>query len=340
MQTWRTTINGLEAIAEAHNDATLFLDEISEVDAREAAETAYLLGNGMGKQRMSRTIGARKKLRWRLLFVSSGELTLAEHAASASKRTRGGAEVRLLNIDADAGVGQGIFENLHGAESPDAFARDMKEAALRSYGSPFRRFLKRVVRDRGRVASFVEGVRKAFIKTCVPSEAPGEIRRAAHRFALIGAAGELATRWRLTGWQKYEAIHAAKRSFRELLATRSSPGASDADAGVRAVRAFILTHANSRFETIQQVHYSRSEIIRERAGFVRLEGREAREYYIFPETFRREVCNGHSHRAVLKELDTRGYLRRTPPDLTLKPNLPGIGRTRVYCIRASILKGD
>jgi uncharacterized protein (DUF927 family) len=28
VQTWRTTINGLEATAEAHNDGTLFLDEL------------------------------------------------------------------------------------------------------------------------------------------------------------------------------------------------------------------------------------------------------------------------------------------------------------------------
>lgn len=31
-QTWRTTINGLEATAEAHNDGTLFLDELAQVD--------------------------------------------------------------------------------------------------------------------------------------------------------------------------------------------------------------------------------------------------------------------------------------------------------------------
>jgi uncharacterized protein (DUF927 family) len=52
----------LEAIAELHNDLTLFLDELAQMDAREAAETAYLLGNGSGNTRMSRNMGARKKL--------------------------------------------------------------------------------------------------------------------------------------------------------------------------------------------------------------------------------------------------------------------------------------
>ncbi len=53
VQSWRATANGLEAIAELHNDLTLFLDELAQMDAREAAETAYLLGNGSGKMRMS-----------------------------------------------------------------------------------------------------------------------------------------------------------------------------------------------------------------------------------------------------------------------------------------------
>ena len=80
VQSWRTTANGLEAVAELHNDLTLFLDELGQMDAREAAATAYLLGNGSGKTRMSRNIGARKKLSWSLLFVGAGEVTLADHA--------------------------------------------------------------------------------------------------------------------------------------------------------------------------------------------------------------------------------------------------------------------
>lgn len=123
-------------MAELHNDLTLFLDELSQIDPREAVETAYLLGNGSGKTRMSRNVGARKKLVWSLLFVSAGEITLADHAQTAGKRTKGGAEVRLINIDSDAGAGMGLFENIHGAASPDAFARQLKGPAKRFYGTP------------------------------------------------------------------------------------------------------------------------------------------------------------------------------------------------------------
>jgi putative DNA primase/helicase len=56
VESWRTTGNGLEAIAANHNDLTLFLDELAQMDAREAADIAYLLGNGTGKSRMTKAI--------------------------------------------------------------------------------------------------------------------------------------------------------------------------------------------------------------------------------------------------------------------------------------------
>jgi putative DNA primase/helicase len=74
------------------------VDELAQADPRDVSETAYLLTNGQGKARMTRAISTRRKLSWRLLFVSAGEVTLAEHAATAGRRTKSGAEVRLLNI--------------------------------------------------------------------------------------------------------------------------------------------------------------------------------------------------------------------------------------------------
>ncbi len=47
-------------MAESHNHGTLFLDELAQVDPREAAEAAYLIANGQGKGRMTRDLGARK----------------------------------------------------------------------------------------------------------------------------------------------------------------------------------------------------------------------------------------------------------------------------------------
>lgn len=340
LQTWRTTINGLEAIAEAHNDGTLFLDELAQVDPFDAASTAYLLGNGQGKARMTRGIGGRVRLRWTLLYISTGETTLAEHAASAGKTTKGGAEVRLLNIAADAGQGCGLFENLHGTKSADAFAREMKEAAVQHYGAPFRLFLKRLTRERTEVELVIRKTRETFITRFVPAGATGEVMRAADRFALIAAAGELATEWELTGWQRGEALASAKRCFREWVKGRGTTGASDMEAAVRQVRAFLELNGSSRLQLLSPASLdSDAERIIHRAGFKRLNDEGETEYIILPEVFRTEVCRGYSYSAVLKELDERGFLMREKPNMTIKRQLPEFGKIRVYCIRAAILDG-
>ena len=79
MQSWRATANGLEAVAAQHNDSLLCLDELKQVDAKEAGEIAYMLANGSGKGRADRAGFARARQTWRLLFLSNGELSLEEH---------------------------------------------------------------------------------------------------------------------------------------------------------------------------------------------------------------------------------------------------------------------
>ena len=345
-QTWRTTINGLEATAEAHNDGTLILDELAQVDSRDAAEKAYLLANGQGKARMTRTIAARRKLLWTLLIVSSGELTLAEHASSAGKQVKGGVEVRLINIEADAGRGFGLFENLHGVESAEQFVHLLKQAAQHCYGAPIRAFLECLVKDRTAAERKVRALRAAFLHENVPSGATGEVKRVADRLALIAAAGELATEWGITGWSVGEAAEAAQRCFLDWLKRRGTTGASDVEAGFRQVRAFIVANGSSRFQaTGNAAHTTEGNddvpVVRERVGFRRWNSRnEEIEYLIFPDAFKEQVCKGQSSRAVLQELDKRGFLVRDGQNMTIKARLPEVGSARVYCIRGAILGGD
>jgi putative DNA primase/helicase len=345
VQSWRATVNGLEAIAEAHNHGTLFLDELAQVDPREAAEAAYLIANGQGKGRMTRELTSQKKLSWTLLFVSAGELTLAEHVSSAGKRTKGGAEVRLLNIQADAGKGWGMFENLHGALSPEAFVRQVKEAALQCYGAPIRRYLRHLATDRAVAMRVIHKARERLGQS-VPLEAAGEARRAADRFALIGVAGELATQWGLTGWKEGESVESAQRCFNEWMESRGTVGNSDLEAAIRQVCGFIGAHGASRFQALRPSSHRNHDTsavnrhpMSNRAGFSRLNAATHEpEYLILPETFRTEVCAGQDFMAVARELAKRGFLVREGTNLTIKPRLPEMGSTRVYCIRAAVLE--
>ena len=343
VRTWRATTNGLEAVAELHNGLCLFLDELAQVDARDAAETAYLLGNGTGKSRMSRNIGARKNLQWNLLFVSAGEITLAEHAQTVGKRVKGGAEVRLLNIDADAGAGLGLFENLHGAESADAFARQRNDAARRFYGAPPRTYLEYLVRNRAAVEKAIRSFQADFLSRHVPADASGEVFRAAQRFAVIATAGELATDAGITGWKSDEAIAAAARCLESWIAGRGTAGAADAEAAIRQVKSFIEVNGSSRFQPAKPRVSSGGEPIPDRimnrAGFrVDDENGDAVEYLVLEEVFRGEVSKGFDHQFVARTLRDRGYLNTQPPHLTKKRPLPEVGDVRVYSVSPSILE--
>lgn len=75
------------------------------------------------------------------------------------------------------------------------------------YGSPLRAFIRRVRESWAEIESYVRAAREVFIRRYVPAHATGEVKRAADRFSLIGAAGELATEYGLTGWREAEARH-------------------------------------------------------------------------------------------------------------------------------------
>ncbi len=137
-----------------------------------------------------------------------------------------------------------MFEDLYGASSAELFVRQLREAALNCYGSPLRSYLRLLVEDQSLAVRIIRSARESVGQT-MPSEAAGEVRRAADRFALIAAAGELATQWGLTGWQAGESIEAANRCFTEWIDGRGTLGNSDVEAGIRQVRAFIGAHGTS-----------------------------------------------------------------------------------------------
>jgi putative DNA primase/helicase len=312
VETWRTTANGIEATAETHNDLLLVLDEIGQLDPHDAADAAYLLANGQGKGRMTRTIVLRRRLGWRLLFLSAGELTLADHSASAGRRTRGGAEVRLLNIDADAGAGMGLFQDLHGCASGDAFAGLLKERAQKYYGAPIRAFIENVVKRRAEIVKLWRDYRNAFVSEYVKEAASGEVKRAAERLALIAYAGEIATQWGITGWTKDESKSAAGSALQNWIQTRGGTGQADDETALRQVRRFIEANGASRFELAERRQDKDGNEFRERvvnrAGY--REPGDDGEYWILLEVWRIDVCAGLDYKAVARVIDKAGFYPR------------------------------
>ncbi|MBU1230308.1 MAG: DUF927 domain-containing protein [Proteobacteria bacterium] len=218
---WRATDNGLEGIAAAHCDALLCLDEMGQAGSRVVSEVAYMLANGQGKGRARRDGQARKPHTWRLLYLSSGEVTLADKVAEDGKgRVKAGQTVRVVDIIADAGAGHGLFEKLHGRASADLFARQLKEASDNFYGTPLRAFLQAVVADRDNITLQTQKIMRTFEVDNCPEGADGQVRRVCGRFALMAAAGELGISLGVMPWPPGEALTAAATCFRSWIAHR------------------------------------------------------------------------------------------------------------------------
>ena len=368
LQRWRTTDNALEAIAAQHCDALLVLDELAQVDAKTAGECAYMLANEASKSRATRNGAPRPRLSWRLVFLSAGELSLADHMAEGARRARTGQEVRMVDIPADAGAGHGLLENLHGIEGGgSAFSRQIVEAASRCYGTPGRAWLQWLTEHTDTLRADVRTRMQALAGQIIPEAAGGQVQRVGLRFALVGAAGEMATAAGLTGWPAGEAAQAARACFNAWLATRGGTGDGEAVAMLRQVRLFLEAHAEGRFTWWHRAHDDHASKTLHRAGYRRMVGEDGQavktdadherrygermhsgaaesisvEYFVLPEVFRTEVCKGFDHAAVCRTLFEFGCLK---PDASgrfdCKPRLPLMGLVRCYRISPEIFTLD
>lgn len=328
---WRGTVNGLEGLATLHNDGLLILDEIGQIDPAAAGDAAYLLANGQGKARANRNGLARAAQRWRLLFLSAGEESLSAVMARAGKKSSAGQEIRLADIEADAGAGMGIFETLHDISTAAALASAIKEACDKYHGTIGKAWLNHLTENRAQLAACITCDIKNFLAEVVPAGAAGQVERVARRFALVGIAGELATHYKLTGWAQGEAIQAARKCFAAWLESFGGSGNREERAILTQARAFLEEHGASRFEDQSAFHGQR---IPNRVGFYRNGADGEREFLVLPDAFREEVCLNFDEKAVKKTLIEAGLLL---PAKDGKPSqvvrLPGLGSSRVYVIR-------
>ncbi len=356
MQRWRTTDNALELVAAQHCDALLILDELGQVDGRVAGECAYMLANETSKGRAQRGNGLRARLTWRLLFLSAGELGLADHMAEAMKRARVGQEVRMVDLAADAGAGMGAFEELHGRDGGAALATELGRATAATYGAPARAWIEWLAPQwqglHKRLRERTDALRAAW----VPEGASGQVERVAARFALVAVAGELATNAGLTGWPAGESERAARKCFESWLAQRGGAGNAEVRLMLRAVRRFIEAHGSGRFAWTHKTLTDGNDKTLQRAGFRRLVSKDGKavakseweidvangdaqiEYLVLSETFRTEVCAGFDpHAVACALLDHECLIAPERGRMNSSVYVPGEGNVRCYRIPPAIM---
>lgn len=341
VRSWRATSNGLEGVALGHCDTLLCLDELSQLQARDAGEAAYMLGNGSGKARSARDGSARRAASWRVMFLSSGEISLADKIAEdgRARKLAAGQQVRIIDLPADAGAEMGMFERLHDFSTPEALARHLREATQQHYGVAARTYLSAVVPQIADLQGHVSKITKAFCEAYVPVGADGQVERVAQRFALIAAGGELATRAKILPWQPGEAVAASGRCFEDWVAQRGGCEPAEERQGIEQVRAFLLANGMARFIPAWEEDADKRIPIRDVAGYRQKTG-DGWEYFVTSPAWK-EICAGLDARRLASVLVARGFISAADgPHHSKVIRVPGHGRLRLYHVNSTFLEGD
>jgi hypothetical protein len=90
-------------MAAAHKDMPMCLDEIGEANSRELGQAIYQLAGGMGKRRMSADATQREAKSWRIILLSTGEISIAD--ALQHRTLSGGRQMKSAKrTSTDAGT--------------------------------------------------------------------------------------------------------------------------------------------------------------------------------------------------------------------------------------------
>jgi len=324
---WDGTRASFEALAESRSDQLLCLDEIGMANDQ-IGDLIYMISNGASKARMNE-----QRRQWRVLSLSTGEVSLSEVMQKLKMTPMAGQEARLLDVQIEPvpgkmyrGVRLGAVENVHGFFNSRALADHLKAATRANYGV-FSEYVKLLVRRRVRCGKVARRLVAQFVLNATPPRSNGQIGRAINRFAVIAAGGELASSFGLTGWAKGEATDAAMKCFRAWY--EHYQNYDPVSRSVGTVRKFLSANAD-RFQDLGRG----VEPVEDRVGY-----RKKGLYLISPETFRETICAGLVADETAKVLETAGYLKTSGTNrLMYSHRVPASSSPqRFYAVRDSIL---
>lgn len=334
VKTWRSTDNALEGTASEYNDSFLPLDEVSECDPKIIGKSSYMLANGQGKGRSTTTGHNRIAKTWRIMFLSNGEESLQNLMAQAGQKTNAGIEVRIAHIDADAGKGLKTFDSLVLADTGAAQADKINELSHSYYGSAGIAWLEHITTDKAATTATAKQLVDDFMSKY--SDLAPQAHRVARRFAIVAAAGEMATSAGITGWQAGQATTAVMICLDNWLDNYGRDGEHEQRQIIEHIKAFIEQHGSSRFQPCHiHMHQDFETKITNRAGY---HNYDTGEYYFSTSTFD-EVCSPFNKSKVLQVLEEAGLLNVTESDRkTCRVSLPfKKNRSRVYAVKNNIL---
>ena len=360
VQTWRATDSALEWVCASRCDTFLPLDELKEIEPTKIGVCAYMLANGTGKARSNQGGANRHRHEWRVLYLSSGEISVQDHIREGNGKVHAGQEVRVPDIPSNAGAGLGIFDTVHDDTDGAAFAQRIGHETRENYGHAGPAFVRWLFKYADRLGDGLRDRIKAVSAEIAPVGALQQVTRVVDRFALVAVAGELATQAGLTGWKEHDATWAALVCLNAWTDARGGLENREELEAVAHVRKMIALHGRGRYVAWERTNDSKAPNVPNALGYRRKlsltggvveedddhatadDGREV-EYVHERSVFRQEFCLGKDEKFVLGILRARGFLKCNPGRNTLSARLPGMAKDKfAQCIvvKSSILSDE
>jgi putative DNA primase/helicase len=315
--TWRSTSNALEGKAAEFNHALLPLDELGQSDPQSVGASAYMLGNGQGKSRMAKTLNTIKPKTWQLLFLSTGEDNMVDYLRQAKISVKGGMEVRMPSLPADAGKGFGAFEELHDHESPEEFVKSLETAIKKYQGTALDEYLTKLVEAR-KVENFDKDLRDRvhqIARKLSKQFNDSMIGRVAIRFALVQVGLEVAHSYDLLPFPIEQCAWAVSQLFTDWVNVRGGAGSIEIKEACNKIE--LLFESNQHGDRIYEIgkDYGSNQIVRNLLAYKVYDVlTQTLEFLVPVPVFNKEIAEGVDRSELIAKLQERGYLKLSTED--------------------------
>ena len=330
---WYASQVGYEIEAYSRNNTVLLLDEIKRANPKYVQEVAYALSNGMGKSTATKDRTSRQKYIWRLLFLSTGERSLAEHAAIAGNPSHAGAELRTVDVNAGTRKFR-AFDNVHGMTGEE-FHRRLSVEVTQNFGHAGPEIVKAIL-----ATNKQDDLQTRYNEVRGYFESPGaQSGRVADRFAAAAMAGEYAIEKGILPWKKGHAVSACRALFFEWMSNMGSGNVEDRQI-IQGISDFIEAHGDSRFTPLKppvKFYNEEPPKVINRAGYTDRNEESGNLLYLFnKQALCSAVPQGYGEERICKALDAVGAIETSweggQRRFAKKFTVPTGGRPRLYVI--------
>ncbi|MFD2112117.1 DUF927 domain-containing protein [Thiorhodococcus fuscus] len=334
LNSWSTTNNALELIANTYSDTILAIDELG---VRENGVTpVYALLNGQGKARMTRSAQMQELKRWNIMVLSSGEIPMHTQSPDRRRPVMQGELIRMIDIP---------IEDLSPPDSADVAER-LKSGCATVYGTAGPAFVQKVLNTfkgtdtensetelRRNLTEHVEEVRDELrdFLALQGVDLHAHHWRALKRFALVAVAGLWAENDVLphTEEEIMEAVRAVLIAW-----VNSQIFDSEEERAMEAVREYYLQHVEDMVNL--NVDQPNAAMTSSDYGIVRDKD------LILNENQFAMACQGLVPKLVAHALNSKGMLQRNDGQNKRKVTISqlGLNNVRRYVIKLDKLIGD